>query len=277
MSMVLQDPLPLSLCFPRIPSPESVIPQDPLQPFHRLCGPVRHPSPHLCGHLRCPEPLPLSLVPVAHPRTPYPVLPAFASVYPAMGITAVIELFLPPNPHPKSVSPAVVLANSSSHCFGPKLDVAVATMDKNIPRRRRKKQEKAHRGVKTNPTGSGGLCVMGLQGRKGDGIWGYQGVSVTLLCLAEPSRWRYMTGTVMAGELCVVLGIPHTLDLHPPCDRDLPPRWHPWGDGTPLGFGDLPVDGNPPRLFGTPWLMGNFLGNGKPPIPTPLSDGEPPG
>lgn len=37
----------------------------------------------------------------------------------------------------------------------------MATMDKNIPKRRRRKQEKAHRGVKTNPTGSGGWQVLG--------------------------------------------------------------------------------------------------------------------
>lgn len=85
----------------------------------------------------------------------------------------------------------------------------------------------------------------------------------------------------MAGELCVVLGTPHTLDLHP-WVMGTPPRW--WGaphscihrEMEPPGDGDPPGHGNPPWLFGTPWLMGNFLGNGKPPIPTPPSGGDPP-
>lgn len=42
-----------------------------------------------------------------------------------------------------------------------------------------------------------------------------------------------MTGTVMAGELCMVLETLHTLDLRPSGDRDPPPtpaspgRWNP--------------------------------------------------
>lgn len=56
---------------------------------------------------------------------------------------------------------------------------------------------------------------------------------VTPPCLAEPSRWRYMTGTVMAGELCVVLGTPHTLDLHPRETGTLQVMKDPQGDGHP--------------------------------------------
>lgn len=43
-----------------------------------------------------------------------------------------------------------------------------------------------------------------------------------------------MTGTVTAGELCVVLGIPHILDLHP-C---------------------IPVEVEPPQVMGTTRVMG---------------------
>lgn len=35
-------------------------------------------------------------------------------------------------------------------------------------------------------------------------------MSVTPSYLAEPSKWRFMTGTVTAGELHVVLGASHT-------------------------------------------------------------------
>lgn len=47
-------------------------------------------------------------------------------------------------------------------------------------------------------------------------------MSVTPSYLAEPSKWRFMTGTVMAGELHVVLGASHTLDLYPLGDRNPP-------------------------------------------------------
>lgn len=147
------------LCGPKDPCTSfsiSVVLQDPLQPFHPLCGPLRPPSP--------------ISVATRDPQNPFPRLCGTSSTHPpgvthfclslpiwAMGITTITEPSPPPRPKP--VSPAAVLANSSSRCFGPVLDVAVATMDKNIPTRRRRKQEKAHRGVKTNPTGSGGGCV----------------------------------------------------------------------------------------------------------------------
>lgn len=52
----------------------------------------------------------------------------------------------------------------------------------------------------------------------------------------------------MAGELCVVLGTPHTLDLHP------------WVMGTPPDGGEPPIPASTgrwnPRVMGTPQVMG---------------------
>lgn len=61
-----------------------------------------------------------------------------------------------------------------------------------------------------------------FDGSPEEGSAGDLEMSVTPSYLAEPSKWRFMTGTVMAGELHVVLGASHTLDLHPLGDRNPP-------------------------------------------------------
>lgn len=69
-----------------------------------------------------------------------------------------------------------------------------------------------------------------------------------------------MTGTVMAGELCVVLGTPTPWDLWTCTPRvtgtlqamGTPPPLYPWGDGTPRVMGTTRVIRIPPGYLGFP-------------------------